>query len=121
MHSYRRDGWPRSGTVAGQLLADLGADVICVDRSAGKADPTDINRRHKRSIAQDLKRAEGTAACKRLIASADAVIERFHPGVTERLNLGPHRDVRFDASKIDRKRRGCKIANWTSEGMSDIR
>jgi alpha-methylacyl-CoA racemase len=75
--------------LAGQLLADLGADVICVDRAAGKADPTDINRRNKRSIALDLKQAEGIEACKRLIARADVVIEGFRPGVMERLGLGP--------------------------------
>ena len=65
--------------LAGQLLADLGADVISVDRAAGKADATDINRRNKRSIALDLKQAEGTEACKRLIARADVVIEGFAP------------------------------------------
>ncbi|MCA6123177.1 CoA transferase [Bradyrhizobium sp. WSM 1704] len=75
--------------LAGQLLADLGAEVICVDRAPGKADPTDINRRNKRSIALDLKQAEGREACKRLIARADVVIEGFRPGVMERLGLGP--------------------------------
>ena len=53
--------------LVGQLLADLGADVICIDRLAGKADPTDINRRNKRSIALNLKRPEGIAAAKQII------------------------------------------------------
>lgn len=75
--------------LAGQLLADVGAEVICVDRSVGKPDPTDINRRNKRSIALDLKQTEGVDACKRLIARADIVIEGFRPGVMERLGLGP--------------------------------
>ena len=43
------------GPLAGQLLADLGADVITVDKISAKVDPTEINRRNKRSIALNLK------------------------------------------------------------------
>lgn len=75
--------------LAGQLLADLGADVIVIDRKSGDADPTDIHRRGKRSIALDLKTPEGVAAAQRLIAQADILIEGFRPGVMERLCLGP--------------------------------
>ncbi|MFG6581632.1 CaiB/BaiF CoA transferase family protein [Sulfitobacter sp. 1A12779] len=75
--------------LAGQLLADLGADVITVDRKAAPADPSDINRRGKRSVVLNLKTAEGIAAAKALIASADVLIEGFRPGVMERLGLGP--------------------------------
>ncbi|QUJ75943.1 CoA transferase [Sulfitobacter albidus] len=75
--------------LAGQLLADLGADVITVDRAAAPADPTDINRRGKRSVVLDLKSVEGLVAARALIASADVLIEGFRPGVMERLGLGP--------------------------------
>lgn len=75
--------------LAGQLLADLGAEVISVDRKSGAADPTDINRRNKRSVAFNLKSAGGAEACQKLIASADVLIEGFRPGVMERLQLGP--------------------------------
>ncbi len=75
--------------LAGQLLADLGADVITVDRKAAPADPSDINRRGKRSVVVNLKAAEGIAAARALIASADVLIEGFRPGVMERLGLGP--------------------------------
>lgn len=75
--------------LAGQLLADLGADVITVDRKAAPADPTNINRRGKRSVVLDLKRAEGLEAAQRLIAASDVLIEGFRPGVMERLGLGP--------------------------------
>lgn len=75
--------------LAGQLLADLGAQVVTVDRKAAPADPTDINRRGKRSVVLDLKRAEGLAAAHRLIAASDVLIEGFRPGVMERLGLGP--------------------------------
>ena len=48
--------------LAGQLLADMGADVITIDRKSAKPDPTDVNRRGKRSLAIDLKSTEGKAA-----------------------------------------------------------
>ena len=75
--------------LAGQLLADLGAQVITVDRKAAPADPTDINRRGKRSVVFDLKSQEGLAAAHALIARSDVLIEGFRPGVMERLGLGP--------------------------------
>jgi alpha-methylacyl-CoA racemase len=75
--------------LAGQFLADLGADVVTVDRKAAPADPTDINRRGKRSIVLDLKSAQGLEAAKRLIAASDVLIEGFRPGVMERLGLAP--------------------------------
>lgn len=75
--------------LAGQLLADLGADVIAVDRVSAAADPTDINRRGKKSIALNLKTERGLLAAKRLISASDILIEGFRPGVMERLQLGP--------------------------------
>ncbi len=75
--------------LAGQLLADLGAEVIVLDRASGDADPTDINRRHKRSVALNLKTAEGMAAARQLISGADILLEGFRPGVMEKLGLGP--------------------------------
>jgi alpha-methylacyl-CoA racemase len=75
--------------LAGQLLADLGADVVTVDRRSAKADPADVNRRNKRSVALNLRKAEGLAAARCLLAGADVLIEGFRPGVMERLGLGP--------------------------------
>lgn len=74
--------------LAGQLLADLGAEVIVIDRASTPADPTDINRRHKRSVALNLKSPEGLKAARQLIAQADVLIEGFRPGVMEKLGLG---------------------------------
>ena len=88
------------GPFAGMLLADLGADVIRVDRAKGgsmlqAAEPRlDVLGRGKRSIAVDLKSPEGVAAVLDLIATADAVFEGYRPGVAERLGLGP--DVCLD-------------------------
>jgi len=77
------------GPLVGQLLADLGADVVAVDRRSGKADPADVNRRNKRSVALNLRKAEGLAAVRCMLARADVLIEGFRPGVMERLGLGP--------------------------------
>ena len=57
--------------LAGQLLGDLGAEVIVVDRKSGKPDKTDINRRSKRSIALDLKKPDAIVALLRLVEHAD--------------------------------------------------
>lgn len=76
--------------LAGQLLADLGAEVTTVDRQpAEHPDPTDINRRGKRSIVLDLKSEMGRTAALKLIERSDVLIEGFRPGVMERLGLGP--------------------------------
>ncbi len=79
----------------GMTLADMGAEVVRVDRlqDAGLGFPTlpayDVMARGKQSIAVDLKRPEGLAMVRRLMAGADAVIEGFRPGTMERLGLGP--------------------------------
>jgi alpha-methylacyl-CoA racemase len=78
----------------GMLLADLGADVLLVDRKGGSlpfnASPElDFTRRGKRSIALDLKRPEAAGVVLRLLEGADGLIEGFRPGVMERLGLGP--------------------------------
>src|SRR5258708_16729358 len=76
--------------LAGQLLADLGADVVTVDRRSAKADPADVNRRNKRSVALDLRKAEGLAALRCMLAGADVLHEGFRPRALERLSLVPH-------------------------------
>ena len=81
------------GPFAGMMLADMGADVIVIDRAADVAAaasrPRPALSRGKRSVALDLKSDEGRAAAWALIESADALIEGFRPGVMERLGFGP--------------------------------
>jgi alpha-methylacyl-CoA racemase len=85
------------GPLVGQLLADLGADVVSVDRrSSETADLADVNRRNKRSVAIDLRKPEGLAAARRMVGCADVLIEGFRPGVMEKLGLGP--DFCMDAN-----------------------
>jgi len=75
--------------LAGQFLADMGAEVTLITRRSGPADPADINNRGKRSVALNLKHPEGVEAALRLIDRADVLIEGFRPGVMERMGLGP--------------------------------
>ena len=83
------------GPFCAMLLADMGADVVRIDRTeaSGLGVPMDkrydINGRNRRSVALDLKSPAGRAAVLRLIAGADLLIEGFRPGVAERLGLGP--------------------------------
>ena len=78
----------------GMLLADMGADVVLVERAGGGADPLALGKhaiinRGKRSIALDLKDPAAVDAVLRLVADADVLIEGMRPGVMERLGLGP--------------------------------
>ncbi|MFD4709300.1 CaiB/BaiF CoA transferase family protein [Streptomyces sp. NPDC058430] len=81
------------GPFAAMLLADLGADVVRVDRPGGAGlaiDPEyDITNRNKRSVVVDLKAADGPARVLDLVAKADVLIEGYRPGVAERLGVGP--------------------------------
>lgn len=79
------------GPFAAMHLADLGADVITIHRKGGGSITADqsVLDRGKRSIALDLKDPADLAIARKLIASADALIEGFRPGVMERLGLGP--------------------------------
>jgi alpha-methylacyl-CoA racemase len=79
----------------GMMLADMGADVLLVERppayqaGSSRKRAHDIMLRGRRSITLDLKAAAGRAAAMQLVAKADALLEGFRPGVMERLGLGP--------------------------------
>ena len=83
------------GPFCGMMLADMGADVLLVDRPSdpglglGRARAADVMLRGRRSVTLDLKSKDGVAAALVLAGKADALIEGFRPGVMERLGLGP--------------------------------
>ncbi len=83
------------GPFCAMMLADMGAEVIRVDRAQAvrggdpSAPPADALNRGRRSIGVDLKNPEGLAVVLDLVESADALIEGFRPGVAERLGIGP--------------------------------
>ncbi|APE34988.1 carnitine dehydratase [Nocardia mangyaensis] len=80
------------GPFACMVLADLGAEVIRVDRvgdSAGLLAPSGVLDRGRQSIAVDLKAPEGREVVLRLAETADILVEGFRPGVAERMGIGP--------------------------------
>lgn len=81
------------GPFAAMVLADLGADIIRVDRPGqGRLIPTEVDdpvSRGRPSVDADLKSPEGRDFVLRLVEQADALIEGYRPGVLERLGLGP--------------------------------
>ncbi|TDV56534.1 CaiB/BaiF CoA transferase family protein [Actinophytocola oryzae] len=82
------------GPFATMLLADLGADVVRIDRPGGTSffpggDTQNLLNRGKRSVALDLKDPDGLAVARRLARHAHAAVEGFRPGVAERLGVGP--------------------------------
>jgi alpha-methylacyl-CoA racemase len=81
------------GPYAAMLLADLGADVIRIERPGPAASAVhpekDVLRRNRRSIVVDLRNGDGVSTVLSLVSKADVLLEGFRPGVTERLGLGP--------------------------------
>ncbi|MGL4288607.1 MAG: CaiB/BaiF CoA transferase family protein [Phreatobacter sp.] len=78
------------GPFCGMMLADMGAEVIRVDRAGAASWSADSSLgRGRKSIAVDLKKPGAAELILRFVAKADALIEGFRPGVAERLGLGP--------------------------------
>ena len=97
----------------GMILADMGAEVISVDRitSTGRGSSADIASRGKKSIAIDIRKEEGQEIIKKLISNADVLIEGFRPGVMEKNNLGPD-----DLLKINPKLIFGRMTGWGQSG-----
>ncbi|QXC46481.1 CaiB/BaiF CoA transferase family protein [Rhodococcus qingshengii] len=110
------------GPYATMILADLGAEVIIVERP-GAGDPTRafpsfhaaLNR-NKRSVALDLKSAEGCAGLRRLLGTADVFIEGFRPGTMTRLGFGPD-----DVSAINSQTVYVSITGFGQTGPNRLR
>lgn len=81
------------GPFAAMLLADMGAEIIAIERVGGgtfNLNPKfDFANRNKKTIVLNLKKPEGAAIAKKLIADADGLLEGFRPGVMEKFGLGP--------------------------------
>ncbi|HLG01392.1 MAG TPA: CaiB/BaiF CoA-transferase family protein [Acidimicrobiia bacterium] len=82
------------GPFCAMMLADMGADVIRVDRAQGVSglpgnNSKDLINRGRRSVGVDLKNPDGVETVLRLVENADALVEGFRPGVAERLGIGP--------------------------------
>ena len=79
------------GPFCAMMLADMGAEVIRIDRlnQKGNGHRANVLNRGRRSIALDLKNPAGVETVLRLVDKADALIEGFRPGVMEGLGIGP--------------------------------
>lgn len=101
------------GPFAGMMLADMGADVVVVDRAVDvrATNLPMFGQRGKRSLALDLKHAASRDVLWRLLEGADALIEGFRPGVMERLGLGPEQV----ATRCPRLVYG-RVTGWGQQG-----
>ncbi|MEM6439732.1 MAG: CaiB/BaiF CoA-transferase family protein [Pseudomonadota bacterium] len=101
------------GPYAGQLLADMGAEVILIDRPRPSPVelPAAVERRGKRSIVLDLRTPEGLETVLDLISTADGLIDVYRPGVTERLGLGPDQALERNAALVY-----GRMTGWGQDG-----
>lgn len=101
---------------AAMLLADLGADVVRVERPGGDATvllppERDFVLRNRRSIAADLKTPEGLELVRSLVRRADVLLEGFRPGVTARLGIGPEDCLRLNPRLVY-----ASVTGWGQDG-----
>jgi alpha-methylacyl-CoA racemase len=99
------------------LLADLGADVVRVDRAAAARGEVGMEAmmaglsRNRRSVAVDLKSDEGREVVLRLVADADVLVEGFRPGVAERLGIGP-----AECEEVNPRLVYARMTGWGQQG-----
>ncbi|SHN47134.1 CaiB/BaiF CoA transferase family protein [Cryptosporangium aurantiacum] len=103
------------GPHAAMILADLGADVVRVDRPVPGLDPTagsaDQLVRGRRSVALNLKDPDEKAQLLALVEKADVLLEGYRPGVTERLGLGPD-----DCVAVNPRLIYARMTGWGQDG-----
>ncbi len=110
------------GPFCGMLLADMGADVLLVDRAQdarlglGRERWYDVMMRGRRSVTLDLKTPDGVTAALALASRADAVIEGFRPGVMERLGFGPDALLAANAKLVY-----GRMTGWGQDGPLALR
>src|SRR3954470_10434781 len=105
------------GPFCGMLLADLGADVVRIDRRTalggliGALGSTSLLDRGKRSVALDLKDPADLDVVRALIRRSDVLLEGFRPGVMERLGLGPEEALESNPALVHRR-----VQGWGQNG-----
>jgi alpha-methylacyl-CoA racemase len=110
------------GPFAAMMLADMGADVLRVDRPAGGRGLSignaskDVLARGRRSVALDLKSAEGLEVLLDLVEGADVLLEGYRPGVAERLGFGPE-----DCHARNERLVYGRMTGWGQEGPNAAR
>lgn len=102
------------GPFCAQMLADMGADIIRVERPGprGLVEPKfDVWHRGRKSAALDLRKPEAIEVVLQLVSMADALIEGFRPGVMERLGLGPEKCLQHNPKLVY-----GRMTGWGQEG-----
>ena len=102
------------GPHACMILADLGADVIRIERPGGTlltGGPHDLLNRGRPSVALDLKNPDAVATVLELVAGADVLVEGMRPGVAERLGLGPE-----DCAGVNERLVYGRMTGWGQDG-----
>ncbi|MET7896544.1 CaiB/BaiF CoA transferase family protein [Streptomyces mirabilis] len=93
------------------LLADLGAEVVRVERVGARSHPPDAHARGRRTIAVDVKQARGRDLVLDLVKGADVLVEGFRPGAVERLGLGPETCVALNPRLVY-----GRMTGWGQDG-----
>jgi alpha-methylacyl-CoA racemase len=100
------------GPMAGMILADMGAEVIIIERPGNSSSGRlDVSHRGKKSIVINLKNTEGLAIALKLIARSDVLIDPYRPGVCEKLGIGPETCLKIRPELIY-----GRITGWGQDG-----
>ena len=105
------------GPFCGMMLADMGADVVRIDRAGSvkefdeNSPPNDIISRGRKSIGIDLKNPQGKETVLRLVEASDIFFEGFRPGVAERLGVGPDDCLKRNPALVY-----GRMTGWGQEG-----
>ena len=101
------------GPFCGMILADLGAEVIRIDRASqhGQGNIIDFQHRSKLSLSADLKNPKTIEEIKKLLVNVDGLIEGFRPGVMERLGLGPEECLKINSNLVY-----GRMTGWGQDG-----
>ncbi|MDZ7782183.1 MAG: CoA transferase [Halioglobus sp.] len=99
--------------MGGMILADMGAEVIRIDRASGVSPLVmkDVSARGKKSVVLNLKEPRGVETLLRMVENADALIDPYRPGVCEKLGIGP--DVCLERNP---KLVFARMTGWGQEG-----
>lgn len=110
------------GPYAGQLFADMGAEVILINRpSAVTANIPSISNRGKKTMVVDLRQPEGVAIALDLVKTADVIFEGMRPGVVERLGIGPEVCYKLNSKLIYGRMTGWgQTGPWAKVAGHDI-
>ena len=99
--------------MGGMMLADMGAEVIRIDRASGASALVmkDVSARGKKSVVLNLKDADGIETLLRMVENADVIIDPFRPGVCEKLGIGPDVCLQRNPKLVF-----ARMTGWGQEG-----